>query len=319
LRDFKKDVTDLFDRKRGGHVQHWLYTDAMRETLTGSDLWRAFTRSSRGYYIPRDEAELIRRHGGRLTRETKIDTVVDFGVGSRIALTRKVLPLIKGLSTVKIYAGVDVSKKFLERAALVMRQHRPDLAFEAHHRDFYEDVLKLGGVKRLGLLFGCCVTNQDMMEGQPFPRGAIVQHLQAFRRHLGSSDEMLITYDANDNPDAAMAAYDNSYWSKHVTGLMYDVNRLLKTGGSFDPAAWQHIMLWDASANVVHQCVAATKAQTLVMGEREYHFAEGERFVAVNNFKFPDPVFQELCDDAGFERKKVANLNTLRLQHLRVG
>ena len=316
MRDFKGDMIDLFERKRGGHVQHWLYTDAMRERMTGSQLWSAFTQSSRGYYIPEDEMKLIGNHGSSLVAGRTFDTVVDFGVGAEPVIRKKVIPIINGLNNVGLYSGVDISQDLLSDAADVVNAERPDLRVETHHRDFHYDKIELGGQKRLGLLFGCSVSNQNMKEGEGFPQDQILKNLKDFREHLGVNGELLVTHDANADSVAAIAAYDSPYWSEHVTGLMYDVQRELQTGGDFDPAAWSHQMLLDDAVNVIHQCVVATRAQTLEVGDRVYDFRLGERFVAVNNFKFSDSVFKGLCDQVGLEVRNSVAYKSIRLNHL---
>jgi len=318
LRDFRADIIDLFERKRGGHVQHWLYSDTARQQMTGSELWRAFTRSSRAYYIPRDEISLIAARSPGMLAQSAADTVVDFGVGSVSVVRNKVMPIISGLDKVKIYAGVDISEDMLSQAANAVHQDRPDLSIETYHQNFHHGRIELGGHKRLGLLFGCSVTNQNMKETEGFPHDEIVKNLKDFQTHLGQDGELLITYDANTNSQQAMESYDNPYWPQHVTGLMYDIERMLKIGGDFDPAAWEHEKHWDHRAHVIHQCVVASRAQTLVMEDREYHFRRGERFVTINCFKFPDDLFDSLCDEAGFKTLAKQQLNTLRLQHLAV-
>lgn len=318
MRDFRKDITDLFERRRGGHVQHWLYTDAMRHYQTGSQLWKAFTLSSKGYYIPKDEMKLISSSGASLIKDCESDTVVDFGVGAEPVIREKVIPVINGLDNVRLYSGVDISQDLLRDAANAVQVERPDLLVETHHKDFHHDNIELGGTKRLGLLFGCSVSNQNMKEGEGFPQDEILNNLKDFRRHLGEGSELLITHDANPDGQAAIAAYDNQHWSNHVTGLMYDVQRELQRGGDFDPAAWSHVMRWDDAVKVVHQCVVATKAQTLELDDGTYHFRLGERFVAVNNFKFSDVVFKDLCDMAGFKLKGSKAHRSIRLQHLAI-
>lgn len=315
MRDFRRDMIDLFERRRGGHVQHWLYTDALRRQRTGSDLWRAFSAANQNYL---EEARLIGENAPGFVAGGNADAIVDFGVGSRAALLHKVMPVISGLANVRLYAGVDISKALLRRAANTVRNQRPDLTVETHHADFHHDKLTIGGTLRLGLLFGYSASNQEMMEGEPFPHDEIVSNLRDFRQHLGVGGELLLTYDGTPDPERAMASYRDPLWSEHVTGLMYDVARTLQTGGDFSPAAWEHVMLWDDNAHVIHQCVAATRAQQLIMGDWEFRFGRGERFVAVNNFKFQRDRFDQLRDDTGFGLLNSADRGALSLQHLAV-
>jgi len=316
LVDFKQDILDLFDRKRGGHVQHWLYTDSRRGDQSGADLWRAFTRSSRAYYIPRDEVALIQEYAPTMVASSDADTVVDFGVGSRAAIRSKVMPIIRRLQNARLYVGVDISEAFLTNANNIVRQEAPALEVNTHHRDFHAGPIACGGDKRLGLLFGCSVTNQEMMEGDGFPRRAILRNLRDFKDHLGKGSELLVTYDMNHHGDQVTNAYRSADWSRHVTGLTYDVARLLQKGGDFDPAAWRHEMIWNDQVKVLHHCIVAEKAQTLELDNRTYQFNQHERFVAANNFKFSHELFSDLCQEAGFISAQSAAHKSIVLQHL---
>lgn len=155
-----------------------------------------------------------------------------------------------------------------------------------------------------------------MMKGEGFPHEAMVKNFSAFRRHLGDGGELLVTYDSNADPAPAMAANENRHFSNFVTGLMYDVNRCLKTGGDFDPAAWEHQMQCDRRVKVIHHCNVATKAQTFQMEDREYRFQRGERFVEINCFKYHEAVFDELSADAGYQPLGSVEYKTMRLQRL---
>ena len=318
MRDFREDIVDLFDRKRGGHVQHWLYTDALRDTMSGADLWRAFTRSSQRYYIPEVETRLIREKGPTMISSNEADTLVDFGVGSKSALIDKVMPVIRSLRSLRMYSGIDISQHMLEIASKTVEELRPELEIEMQQKDFHYDPICCGGKKHLGIVFGCSVSNQEMMEGDGFPDEAIVNNLRHYREHLSAGDEMLVTYDMNPDEQKVKAAYDDPYWSRHVTGLMYDVDRLLKTDGDFDPTAWRHEMIWNDQVQVMHQCIVAEKAQSLIMGDRTFRFNQHQRFVAVNNFKFREADFERLCVSAGFQVGRSEAEDSLRLQHLRI-
>lgn len=313
--NFKKDFYDLADHMRGGHMQHWLYSDEMRRTLTGSQLWTQFYRSSRGYYIPRDEKRLIRDRVRSLVGNSDADTLVDFGVGAE-AFTDKVTHVIENLRNLKRYVGVDLSEDMLETVGKTARNLYPSLNIKLKNQNFHENKIDLSGEKRLGLIFGCSITNQEMREGQGFPHDSVVADIHDFFEHIGEDSELLVTYDSNPDGEHAMAAYRSPYWSEYVLGFMYDAERKLKTGGDFSASDWHAEITWDRNVHVIHQCVVADRAQTLETDDRTFRFQRGERFVAVNNFKFPESVFNEVCEDAGFAVGNRVSNNTIQLQHL---
>ncbi|MEM7600635.1 MAG: L-histidine N(alpha)-methyltransferase, partial [Verrucomicrobiota bacterium] len=284
---------------------------------TGSQLWNAFYRASQHYYVPDHERILIQREGPRMAQQSDADTVVDFGVGSD-AFQSKVLPILSGLPQVRLYSGIDTAQDFLKQVAQEVANDRPDLKVELHHADYHASPLPLGGRKRLGLLFGCSATNHDMMEGQDFPEEAVIQSLRDFRHHLGPGSEMLLTYDENGNEESVRACYDHPDCQRHAMGILEDIARELQRGGDFDPQAWTYKAIWNPELRILHHCIVASKAQTLLMDDREYAFQRGERFVVINNFKLSRERFDHLCSEAGFSLRQLHGYQTLRLQHLAI-
>ncbi len=113
MNQFKQDVIDLFSGKRGGHVEHWLYSDTLRKEYSGSQLWQEFLKASNDYYVLGNEIDLIAKVAPSLTASLPlVDAVVDFGVGDGQALQKKVLPIVDSLKTVQSYIGVDLSAAF---------------------------------------------------------------------------------------------------------------------------------------------------------------------------------------------------------------
>lgn len=317
MSDFKQDVLDLLDRKKGGHVQHWLYTDRMRQTGSGSRLFLDFIQAHGPYYIYRDEITLINRVASTVAADLRSDVVVDFGVNPN-ATKFKVMPIIKGISNVRVLAGVDVSEKYLKHSARVARENMPLVETRMYRQDFHDAAgrVPLPEGHKLGLLFGSSISNQEMREGAHYPMSQIIGNLDDFRNHLGEEAEMIVTYDANHDGPSVIESYSHPKWSEHVLGIMYDIDRSLKTGGDFDPKNWKHKVVWDDAHYVAHQCAVATKPQSLEIGDRRYRFRAGERFVVVNNMKFPHNIAHEIFEAAGFERKKAYQHNTMVLQHL---
>lgn len=314
---FKEDVIDLFSGVRGGHVEQLLFSDTKRKEYSGSQLWYEFLRSARNYYVLSGETDVIRSFAGTIKQRTKnIDTIVDFGVGEDAATRRKVVPVIHGLENVKLYVGVDLSNDFLHSTEQIIQQECPGVRTVNIQADFYNTTFPIPGQKRLGLMFGSTITNQDMREKDEFPHNNIVSRLRHLKTLIGNDNEMLITYDANPDAGNAMNAYRNKYWSKHVTGLMYDVAKIAK--GNFSAEAWQHKMVWDGNAHVIHQCAEATSDMSFSIDETELSVRKGQRFVMVNNFKYPKTLFQAMCEEAGFKLKdSISDVqNKVTLQHL---
>ena len=314
---FKQDVIDLFSGKRGGHVEHWLYSDTLRKEFTGSQLWNEFLKASSDYYVLRNEVDLIARVAPDLaTILPPIDTVVDFGVGNGAALTNKVIPILEGLKTVQTYIGIDLSKAFLENAQNTITAAYPSITTQTIHGDFYNASFALQDNKQLGLMLGSTITNLDMKMNDVFPQNHIVDRLKHLKELMGKDNHLLMSYDANTDSESIKLAYTNKYWGRHVTGIMYDVEGLTK--GDFSAEDWKHTRVWNTEAHVLHQCAESTRHQHFYIEDYCFDIPKGKQFVTVNNFKFPTGLFQSMCDEAGFKVKDnyTDNQNRMQLQLL---
>ncbi|MEQ9231783.1 MAG: L-histidine N(alpha)-methyltransferase [Cyclobacteriaceae bacterium] len=298
MNQFKLDIIDLFNRKRGGHVDHWLYRDALRGQVSGSQLWHQFLKASKSYYVLKNEIELISRLASTQDSNFQaIDTIIDFGVGNDLAVRKKIIPLVHGLKNVKAYIGIDISKSFLDKADAVINGET-SLETYTIQGDFYSALPPFPGNHRLGLMLGSTITNQNMREGAEFPEDKILSKLSHLRKLLHEGDKMLITFYSNTDRASVYDAYTNVYWSRHIEGLMYDVSKIAI--GDFKADGWQHQKVWGIKAPVIHQCLEATVNQSFNIGDESFEVKRGERFVAVNNFKFPVSLFQSLCKKSGF-------------------
>lgn len=300
---FEKDVIDLFSKKRGGHVEHWLYSDTLRKNFTGSQLWQEFLRASTEYYVLNNEVQLIKNKAAALSSALPVvKTVVDFGVGSGAAIRQKVSPLLSHLKTVQSYIGVDISADFLKNAKNIVADNFSYLNTQGIHADFFEKSFALPKKNVLGVMLGCTISNMDALEGDAFPRSHIVKRLSHLKDVLGKNNHLLVSYDANTDVKSILSAYSNEYWGRHVTGIMYDVAPMASSG--FSASDWKHTRVWNDKAHVLHQCAETTKDMSFSVLEKEFSVSKGKRFVTVNNFKFPKSLFQALCDEAGFEVKE---------------
>lgn len=301
---FRNDIIDLFSRKRGGHVERWLYAGIAPDGMRGSDLWATFLRASRNYYVLSDEITLIADVADALKPSLKTaDTVVDFGPGS--AVERKSLPLARACENATTYVAVDLSAQFLRDACALMAA-RTGLATVPIEQDFYRDDFALPGRNRLGMFFGLTISNADLREGEPLPRADIKDKLE----HMGillcgeGENELLVSFDANEDRASIERGYDDPNWKRFVANLAYAIAGIVDPGGNFIPSAWRYEAVWGAEAHVLHACIAATADQEFAVDGHAFSISKGERFVAINLCKFPVEWFQEVSCDAGFSLGK---------------
>jgi uncharacterized SAM-dependent methyltransferase len=299
---FKSDIIDLFSRKRGGHVERWLYAASAPGHASGADLWSAFLRASKNYYVLPNEVALIRSVAKTLKGSLGVvDTVVDFGPGSREAVTRKALPMIRACANAERYVAVDLSPTFLVDACALVSA-KSGLAATPVEQNFFKDDFDLPGDNRLGVMFGLTISNTDLREGEPFPRADMTAKLGHVGRLLHGEGEnlLLVSFDSNADRASIERAYDDPHWSRFVAHLTYAIAGVVEPGGSFNPSAWRHEAVWNEEAHVLHACIAAEADQAFTLGGHDFRIRKGERFVAINLCKFPVAWFREICADAGF-------------------
>lgn len=320
LAEFQSDIIDLFSLRRGGHVQRWLYTDRTRTGTMppGSTLWQSFLRANRNYYVLPDEIGLIADTVPRLKRRFRdVDTLVDLGPGDEKAVRHKTLPVIEACPNTRIYAPVDLSRRFLQLAQRVIGNNRKGVTVMPFHNNFYRDPIHLPGKNRLAVFFGATISNMALLEGQEFDPSNVVQRLAHIASFVENDNQMLITFDANPDSASAIRAYDNINWRRLITGIMYDVHDLLKPEGDFRPSAWHHEPVWNENAHVIHQCVVASRSQKFSIAGHEFDIQRGQRFVVKNNFKYPLGMFRSLAREAGFKTGHYyQDQGRVTLQHL---
>lgn len=306
MSDFKRNIIDLFSGKRGGHVQKYLYGDVTRpDSSTGSGMWNDFVTSSHNYYTIQRETDLIPKLLERVGVD--YDTVVDFGVGNEKAIKGKLLPILKVQSNLRNFCGVSYSRDELNEAIPIIQQEIPRLDTQKIEKDFYKPISGIHGDYRLGLLFGGTITNQEMRVGDPLPRDLIVQRLRTLGdtvRGDGKRGDLVISLDTNPDLNDASAAYLHPSWVRMMTGLMYDVADKLNPQGNFSPSLWHYVPFVDEENFVVHHCVSPSVDQKFSIDGQEFDMKAGEKFVAINTFKFPLPYFLEMVRDAGLETRE---------------
>lgn len=314
---FKQDVIDLFTEKRGGHVEQYLYSDTLRQSRTGSQLWHEFLKTHPDYYVLLNEIELIKNSASSISTHLRdINTIGDFGVGDGQALKQKIFPLLEEMPQIKNYVGLDLSQDFLNAAKANLKSERPEISFTSLERDFFNDKISSPYKKWFGLMLGSTISNIEMKEDDEFPRSTIVNRLKHLKSIIGEGNHFLPSYDANEDIKSIKQAYNSIYWSKFVTGIMYDVDKI--SYGDFSPNAWVHEMVWNPKSYVLHHCATSKIKQDFSIDKHDIQIMKGQRFVTVNTFKYPEQLFTSMTKEAGFDTREcyVDEQNRMRLPDL---
>lgn len=306
MSSFKEDILALFDGTRGGHVQKYLYQDLPRpDHSSGSRLWHDFVSANKNYYPIAAEISLIpaliARVGGHH------DTVIDFGIGDDRAVNGKLKPLLAAQNDLKRYYGIDISAEQLQDGIAKIQAEFPHIASNGIQGDFYDISPFIEGDRPLGLLLGSTISNQDMLPDEPFPRAQFVNKIARLAQtsRVGNGGELVISFDANPDLDAALAAYQHPAWQRMMTGLMYDVQATLRPEGNFSPSLWHYAPEINRKHHVLHQIISPSVDQDFSIDGREFKVRRGDRFVVKNNFKPSAALMQELAEEAKTKAKAI--------------
>ncbi|MFI7014022.1 L-histidine N(alpha)-methyltransferase [Streptomyces sp. NPDC050164] len=217
----------------------------------GSDLFEKITELPE-YYPTRAEREILLARSGDIAAATRARTLVELGSGS----SEKTRHLLDALTDLHTYVPVDVSESALTQAGQALAAERPGLDVHALIADFTAE-LTLPGTPgpRLVAFLGGTIGNL-----LPAERAAFLASVRAL---LAPGDALLLGTDLVKDEEVLVRAYDDAAgvtaaFNKNVLTV---INREL--GADFEPAAFDHVALWDAEHEWIEMRLRSRTAQTV--------------------------------------------------------
>ncbi|MBL3670088.1 L-histidine N(alpha)-methyltransferase [Streptomyces sp. M2CJ-2] len=217
----------------------------------GSELFEEITELPE-YYPTRAEREILLARSGEIAAAAGARTLIELGSGSS-EKTRHLIDALTGLHT---YVPVDVSESALTRAGQALVAERPGLAVHALIADFTGQMtLPATPGPRLVAFLGGTIGNL-----LPAERAAFLASVRAL---LAPGDALLLGTDLVKDEKVLVRAYDDAAgvtaaFNKNVLTV---INREL--GADFDPAAFDHVAVWDAEREWVEMRLRSRGAQTV--------------------------------------------------------
>ncbi|MFD8565316.1 L-histidine N(alpha)-methyltransferase [Streptomyces sp. NPDC059639] len=217
----------------------------------GSELFDEITTLPE-YYPTRAEREILLARAPEIAAATGARTLVELGSGS----SDKTRHLLDALPDLAAYVPVDVSESALRGAARTLLAEHPGLAVHALVADFTRDlVLPATPGPRLVAFLGGTIGNLLPEERTAF--------LASVRGLLSPGDFFLLGTDLVKDEAQLVAAYDDAAgvtaaFNKNVLAVM---NREL--GADFDPAAFEHVALWDGRAEWIEMRLRSAREQVV--------------------------------------------------------
>ncbi|MGW0474071.1 L-histidine N(alpha)-methyltransferase [Streptomyces coeruleorubidus] len=217
----------------------------------GSGLFEKITELPE-YYPTRAEREILLARSGDIAAATRARTLVELGSGS----SEKTRHLLDALTDLHTYVPVDVSESALTQAGQALAAERPGLDVHALIADFTAE-LTLPGTPgpRLVAFLGGTIGNL-----LPAERAAFLASVRAL---LAPGDALLLGTDLVKDEEVLVRAYDDAAgvtaaFNKNVLTV---IDREL--GADFEPAAFDHVALWDAEHEWIEMRLRSRTAQTV--------------------------------------------------------
>ncbi|WP_406412375.1 L-histidine N(alpha)-methyltransferase [Streptomyces sp. NBC_01614] len=257
----------------------------------GSELFEKITELPE-YYPTRAEREILVDRAGEIAAATGARTLVELGSGSS-EKTRYLIDALTGLHT---YVPVDVSESALTLAGHALIEERPELDVHALIADFTGRLaLPDTPGPRLVAFLGGTIGNLLPAERAAF--------LASARSLLSPGDALLLGTDLVKDERVLVEAYDDAAgvtaaFNKNVLAV---IDREL--GADFDPAAFDHVAVWDADHEWIEMRLRSRAAQTVKVPALDLavHFAAGEDMRTEVSAKFRKEGVRAELSAAGLE------------------
>jgi L-histidine N-alpha-methyltransferase len=257
----------------------------------GSDLFEKITELPE-YYPTRAEREILLERAGDIAAATRARTLVELGSGS----SEKTRHLIDALTELHTYVPVDVSESALSQAGQALAAERPGLDVHALIADFTAELaLPDTPGPRLVAFLGGTIGNL-----LPAERAAFLASVRAL---LAPGDALLLGTDLVKDEEVLVRAYDDgagvtAAFNKNVLTV---INREL--GADFEPAAFDHVALWDAGHEWIEMRLRSRTAQTVKVPALDLavDFAAGEEMRTEVSAKFRQEGVRAELSAAGLE------------------
>jgi dimethylhistidine N-methyltransferase len=245
----------------------------------GSELFDEITRLPE-YYPTRAERAVLAAQADAIAAASGAEVLVELGSGTS-EKTRLLLDALTRAGTLRRFVPFDVDPTVLEAAGAAIGAEYPGVAVDAVVGDFTEHVglLPRSG-RRLVAFLGSTIGNLE-----PGPRAAFLADLAGT---LTPGDSFLLGTDLVKDPGRLVRAYDDA------AGVTAAFNRNVLTvldrelGADFDPAAFEHVALWDAEHEWIEMRLRSRRDQVVTVPALDLtvHFAAGEELRTEVSAKF---------------------------------
>jgi L-histidine Nalpha-methyltransferase len=262
----------------------------------GSELFEEITQLPE-YYLTRAERMLLEQRISEIIAAVRPCSLVELGAGSATK-TRIILDQMRSNGCAECYVPVDVSKEFLEAAAVQLRADYVDVQVMPVVSDITEPfALPPVASPTLVAFLGSTIGN--------FPREEAVRLLSHIAGEMGPSDRFLLGADLIKDPAIINRAYNDSsgVTAAFNLNILERLNREL--GANFPVSDYEHRAFYSSEHHRVEMHLIARTAHKVTIPEiGEISFEKGESIRTELSYKYDRPILEDMLSASGLSIEK---------------
>jgi L-histidine N-alpha-methyltransferase len=257
----------------------------------GSELFEEITLLPE-YYLTRAERSLLERKIAGVVSAVHPCSLVELGAGSATK-TRIILDAMRTSGCAECYVPIDVSRDFLEAAAVQLQADYPDVRIVPVVSDITESFeLPTLSSPTLVVFLGSTIGN--------FPRDAAVKLLTHVSKLMSPVDRFLLGADLIKDNDIISRAYNDSsgVTAAFNLNILERLNRELNA--DFNLRDFQHRAFYSSDNHRVEMHLVAGRDHKVIIPEiGEIRFEKGESILTELSYKYDRPILEEMLAASG--------------------
>lgn len=267
---FRADVLKAFAGPERHLPARWFYD------YRGSELFEAITDLPE-YYLTRAERDILNQAVPSIAaRVGPGRSVVEFGSGSSTKT-----PILLSAIDASVYVPIDISGKFLEESASVIRQRFPGMPVRVVAGDFTRPLVlpdEINRRLRLGFFPGSTLGNFTPSEAVDLLRNMVAT--------LGRDAMLLVGLDRIKSPNVLIPAYDDAAGVTAAFNLnvLHRINRELS--GTIPIDAFRHLVIWNEVEARIEMHLEATRDIQFKVGPDRFVMRAGQTIHTENSHKY---------------------------------
>jgi L-histidine N-alpha-methyltransferase len=262
----------------------------------GSELFEEITQLPE-YYLTRAERLLLEQRISEIIVAVRPCSLVELGAGSATK-TRIILDEMRLSGCAECYVPVDVSKEFLEAAAIQLRADYVDVQVMPVVSDITEPfALPPVASPTLVAFLGSTIGN--------FPRDEAVRLLSHIAREMGPTDRFLLGADLIKDPAIINRAYNDSSGVTAAFNLNILVRLNRELNANFPVGDYEHRAFYSSENHRVEMHLIAGTAHKVTIPEiGEISFVKGESIRTELSYKYDRPILEDILSASSLSIEK---------------